>query len=343
MNKILITGGCGFIGTNAALHFLKKGYQVISIDNLSRPGVRNNLDILKQSGNFINYDIDIASAEVETIFRKYTPCPVLHLAAQVAVTLSIRDPRKDFSSNAFGTLNLLEFHRKYNHESAFINVSTNKVYGKLTGHPVSELGDRYIFADRNFSAVSEHEPLMFDSPYGCSKGAADQYAIDYATTFGLKTVTLRQSCIYGKFQYGLEDQGWVAWFLISCMLNRTLNIFGTGKQVRDVLYCDDLIRLYDALVSQPESLAGQVYNVGGGANNTLSLLECVREIEEICEKKVNLQFSDHRKGDQPIYISDIQSVQSEWGWSPQVNPQNGMQLLFSWLREHKETLKKVLQ
>src|ERR1051326_6526000 len=258
--EILITGGCGFIGCNAAKRLLDLGHSVTLLDNLSRPGTEANLAWLQKEDrcDFIKGDVRDA-ARLNDLLRQHKFDAVIHLAGQVAVTTSVADPLSDFEINAVGTVNLLEAVRRYSPHSILLYASTNKVYGKLHNLEVAEEPTRYSLPALS-SAVSEEQPLDFHSPYGCSKGAADQYVIDYARIFGLRTVNFRQSCIYGCRQLGVEDQGWVAWFTIAHLLGRQVTIYGTGKQVRDVLFVDDLVACYLAAIERIDRVAGMTFN-----------------------------------------------------------------------------------
>ena len=262
--RVLISGGAGFIGCNAANHFLQRGDDVTVFDNLSRTGSRHNLDWLLETGraSFVEGDVRDAAA-VRRVVAEVRPDAVLHLAGQVAVTTSVTDPRTDFEVNALGTLNLLEAVRTARPEAIVLYASTNKVYGELGHRRVVERGQGYAF-DGKPAAVSEETQLDFYSPYGCSKGAADQYVRDYSRIYGLRSVVLRLSCVYGPRQFGVEDQGWVVWFVIAAVLGVRLTLYGDGKQVRDVLFVDDLVRLFERVIERADSVSNQVFNVGGG-------------------------------------------------------------------------------
>src|SRR5262249_3606631 len=272
MKSILITGGAGFIGINAARYFHQRGWDVTILDNLSRRGASKNLEWLRhqQQTRFEHCDIRQFRA-IGRIIDKLKPSTVLHLAAQVAVTSSVANPRGDFENNAVGTFNVLDAVRTKSPESFFINASTNKVYGKMDDIGVAKRNGRYEYSDLP-NGVDEDRPLDFHSPYGCSKGIADQYTIDYARVYGIKSVTFRQRCIYGPRQFGIEDQGWVAWFAIAAVLGKKITIYGDGKQTRDLLHVQDLARAYEAAFEHREKVAGQAFNVGGGPSNTMSLL-----------------------------------------------------------------------
>lgn len=335
----LIIGGCGFIGVNLARHYLDRGESVVIFDNLSRKGADRNLDWLRRSYrdrlSVINGDIRRDEGRLfEAVERADV---VLHLAAQVAVTTSVLSPREDFEVNALGTFNVLEAIRCSWNKPILIYTSTNKVYGKMDGLRISESNGRYAYCDLPFG-VSEEMALDFHSPYGCSKGAADQYVRDYARIYGLKTVVFRQSCIYGRHQFGIEDQGWIAWFAISALLDRPITIYGNGKQVRDVLYIDDLVEAFDLAVEHIEITRGQVYNIGGGPQNTLSLLELISLLEDIYGKKINCSFADWRPGDQLVYISDVRKARAHFGWRPRTSPAEGVKRLVSWIEENRRII-----
>ena len=333
--KVLITGGCGFIGCNAAVRFSQAGHQVYLVDNLSRPCADLNLEYLRQnkSGTFIHEDITHQNA-VEQIIKSHKFDVVLHLAAQVAVTTSVRDPHRDFAINALGTLNLLEALRQFSPETIFLNASTNKVYGHLKPSDSSETATRYELP--GFSAgISEAQPLDFYSPYGCSKGAADQYTVDYARVFGLRTVNFRQSCIYGLRQFGVEDQGWVAWFAIAHLLNKAITVYGTGKQVRDLLFVDDLISCYFAAIKHIEKAAGHSFNLGGGPDNAISILELFAMFKRKTGRNVTYARSDCRPGDQPVFISNSQKALHLLDWRPVIQVEVGVDKLLQWVVDNQ--------
>ncbi len=336
MRSILITGGAGFIGVNAARHFASQGWAVTVLDNLSRRGADQNLDWLQREARIAFEKADIRDRDaVERIVRERQPEVLLHLAAQVAVTTSVSAPREDFEINALGTFNLLEAVRQHSPQTFFINASTNKVYGRMEDVGVEERGGRYMYATLP-QGVTEERTLDFHSPYGCSKGAADQYTIDYARIYGLKTVTFRQSCIYGPRQFGVEDQGWVAWFIIAAVLGKPITIFGDGKQVRDVLHVDDLVAAYTAAIEKRADMAGKAFNIGGGPNNTLSLLELLAMLERELGAKIPLQWDNWRPGDQPVFVCNIENARKVLGWKPAIGVQAGVTKLMQWVRGHRE-------
>lgn len=336
MKTILITGGAGFIGTNAVNHFANRGWKVIVVDNLSRKGSEENLLWLKSQSEysieFMNIDI-VDKPTIEQAFRDNNIDAVIHLAGQVAVTNSVLDPERDFEINGIGTFNILEALRKISPETIMINASTNKVYGPLDHLKISELQDRYQFESITMG-VNEKMPLDFHSPYGCSKGAVDQYVIDYARIYSLQTTTFRQSCIFGPRQFGSEDQGWISWFIYAALRNKTITLYGNGKQVRDVLYIDDLIRAYELAINNPEKIKGKAFNIGGGISNSISLLEFIKILSKIMKKNVPFCFSDARPGDQKIYISDIERISNLLGWEPKVSVDDGVENLFEWTKEN---------
>jgi CDP-paratose 2-epimerase len=264
---------------------------------------------------------------------------IYHLAGQVAVTTSVLDPRDDFENNALGTFNTLEAARAAGHHPIFIYASTNKVYGGMDDVAVVERATRYEYRDLP-NGVSEHQPLDFHSPYGCSKGAGDQYVRDYARIYGLRTVVMRQSCIYGARQFGIEDQGWIAWFIIAAVTGKPITIYGDGKQVRDILFVTDLLDAYQAAIDRIDVVAGQVYNIGGGSENTLSVwVELGPMLEELLGRKVEVSRGDWRPGDQHICIMDTRKAQRELGWRPQVGVAEGVRRLYEWVAQNKELFK----
>jgi CDP-paratose 2-epimerase len=334
--KTIITGGAGFIGSNAANRYLRRGDDVIIVDDLSRHGTGKNLDWLKSQGSLQFVRLDIRDADgLRKLFRDNRDADrILHLAGQVAVTTSVTSPRLDFEINAIGTFNVLEAMRLAGLTAPLIYSSTNKVYGEMTDVGAVEKNGRYAYQSLPFG-VSEQRNLDFHSPYGCSKGAADQYVIDYHRIYGLHTTVFRQSCIYGYRQFGAEDQGWVAWFMIASQLGRPITVFGDGKQVRDILFIDDLLDAYDAAFAAGAAAAGRVYNIGGGTDNVLSLLELLAYIEKRQKQKLSYDFADWRPGDQKAFISDIRSARAELGWAPKTGCQRGLDLLYDWVQQNK--------
>jgi len=340
--KWIITGGCGFIGSHCAKTFLDRGDEVIIIDNLSRKGSKDNLVWLSSHGLQHFYEFTVTNDIINGIFELHEDVDaVLHLAAQVAVTTSIEDPLNDFKTNALGSLNVLEAIRKYcKKDPLVIYASTNKVYGSLDYYDYLEEDTRYECSELT-QGVTEMEPLEFHSPYGCSKGAADQYFTDYARIYGMNTVVLRQSCIYGERQFGNEDQGWLAWFTIAAHLNKEITIYGNGKQVRDILFVDDLVALYSLIYDNKNRLKGEVFNVGGGKDNTISVLELCRKLNEQNPKDLFVCHSKERQGDQKLYVSDIRKLKEVLNWKPRINIEEGLDLLIKWTFENLDKIKVV--
>ncbi|GAB4459305.1 MAG: GDP-mannose 4,6-dehydratase [Armatimonadaceae bacterium] len=342
--KVIITGVAGFIGVHSAARFLQDGATVIGVDNLSRRGNRCNLRWLQEKcARFKFVDADIRSqVDMESVFAVHRDADaVLHLAGQVAVTTSVKNPRLDFEANALGTLNVLEAVRQFCPEAAFLYSSTNKVYGGMEEIVIEERDGRYLYRDLP-EGMPETTPLDFHSPYGCSKGAGDQYVRDYARIYGLKTVVLRQSGIYGTRQFGIEDQGWVAWFTIATALGKKITLYGDGKQVRDVLWIDDLIRLYQQCIARIDEVAGCVYNAGGGPHFSMSLRELLAFLEDLSGQKIAPQQADWRPGDQRCFIADIRRAQTDLGWEPTVHPGEGVRRLWKWTLQNRSMLQTVL-
>ena len=326
MKTWVITGGAGFIGGHAASTLHARGDRVILADDLSRPGAAANLAWLQGLGIEEFHKIDIRdSASVDALIARHADADaVLHLAGQVAVTTSVINPRADFEANALGTLNVLEAVRtKAGGGPAVLYSSTNKVYGGLEDLAIAERGGRYVLADLP-GGVDEARPLDFRSPYGCSKGAGDQYVRDYARIYGLKTVTFRQSCIYGTRQNGVEDQGWVAWFCIAAAEGRPVTICGDGKQVRDLLWVDDLTELYIKALERIDEVSGEALNVGGGPANALSINELAATLG------LKARRAPWRPGDQRVFVADTSKARRLLGWSPAVGVAEGVSRLRAW-------------
>lgn len=331
--KILITGGAGFIGTNVALFHLKRKDKVIIIDNLSRRGTEINLNLLKKYPNLVFYKVDIRDkSKLEKIFKSLEKLDIIyHLAAQVAVTLSVENPSEDFEINATSTLTLLELTRKYHPQTFFIFSSTNKVYGGMENIRIKQKDNKYYAVDYP-NGIDENFNLDFHSPYGCSKGAADQYVRDYARIYDLNTVVFRQSCIYGPYQFGIEDQGWVAYFCIQALLNKPIVIYGDGKQVRDILYIDDLIEAYWLAYKNNKKVKGEIFNIGGGKNNVVGILEFINYLEKKLDKKITYKFAPWRPGDQKYFVSDNTKLRKILNWYPKTDLNSGLEKLLSWLK-----------
>jgi CDP-paratose 2-epimerase len=337
--RILITGGAGFIGCNLARRLLDRGHDLLIFDNLSRPRTTHNLDWITAHAahapgalRFIQADVRDAAAlrhaaaDADAIY---------HLASQVAVTTSVHDPRHDFEVNALGTFNVLEAARLQPRPPVVLYASTNKVYGGMENLPIVEEATRYRYRDLPYG-VPETQPLDFHSPYGCSKGAGDQYVRDYYRIYGVPTVVFRQSAIYGPRQFGVEDQGWAAHFVIAAQTGRPITIYGNGKQVRDMLYIDDLIDLYELALARIDRAAGQIYNVGGGPQNVLSIwAEFQPLLSRLAGRPITAAaYGDWRPGDQPVCILDIRKAAAELGWQPKVGVEAGMARLYAWVQEH---------
>lgn len=336
MRTILITGGAGFIGINSARYFASRGWKVVILDNLSRAGTDDNLRWLQQSQvqfEFHKADIREASA-LERIVAEVKPEALLHLAAQVAVTTSVTNPREDFDINALGTFNVLEAVRLHSPKTFVLTASTNKVYGKMEEIAVTERNGRYEYRDLP-QGVDEHQQLDFHSPYGCSKGVADQYTLDYARIYGLDTAAFRQSCVYGTRQFGIEDQGWVAWFAIAAVLGKQISIYGDGKQIRDVLHVEDIARAYEAAIENRAKVRGQAFNIGGGAGNTLSLLELLDLLRKELGKPIDPIFADWRPGDQPVFVCNLAKANDLLSWQPQLSVTQGVRQLIGWVRDNE--------
>lgn len=341
--KVIITGGAGFIGCNAASRYLRAGNEVVVVDNLSRRGAERNLDWLQGQGDLTFIPADIRSSkDVGEVFRRHRDVDrILHLAGQVAVTTSVLDPVLDFEINALGTFNVLEAIRASEIEAPLIYSSTNKVYGEMNDVGILRVDGHYSYEGLP-EGVPEERGLDFHSPYGCSKGAADQYVIDYHRIYGLRTIVLRQSCIYGWRQFGMEDQGWLAWFMIATRLGRKVTVYGDGCQVRDVLFVDDLLDAYDAAFVAGVKAYGRAYNVGGGPKNTLSLKDLLAYIAERTGDVVPHSFDDWRPGDQRVFISDIRRAEDDLGWKPKIGVRRGLGLLFDWVSENRELFEEAL-
>jgi CDP-paratose 2-epimerase len=333
--RILVTGGAGFIGTNVADRLLRDGHEVVVLDNLSRSGVGDNLrwlraqhrDRLTVLRGDVRDDVVVrdALAGVDHVF---------HFAAQVAVTTSVEDPCHDFAVNLGGTLTVLEEMRRLATPPSLLFTSTNKVYGGLTDVDVRQVGGRYEPSNKHYRShgIGEDRPLDFCSPYGCSKGGADQYVLDYAKSYGLHTVVFRMSCIYGQHQQGNEDQGWVAHFVRQALAGEPITLYGDGRQVRDVLYVDDLVEAMLTATRRIDEFRGRAFNLGGGPANTISLLELLDQIGQLTGREPQVEFGDWRVGDQRWYVSDTRGFQRAAGWSTTVDVTEGLQRLFLWLQ-----------
>jgi CDP-paratose 2-epimerase len=337
--KLLITGGCGFLGSNLAAHALSEGFELCVLDNLYRHGSQSNLGWLRRQGSFEFVHGDIRNAnDVTRAVAHHRPDAVFHLAGQVAMTTSIADPRMDFEVNALGTLNVLEAVREHAPDASVIYSSTNKVYGDLEQFEYREAETRYVCVDRP-NGFDEATPLDFHSPYGCSKGSADQYLRDYHRIFGLKTVVFRHSSMYGGRQFATADQGWIGWFCQMASQTRTgvlktpFTISGNGKQVRDVLHAEDMISLYFTVLKNVEAAAGQAFNIGGGMANSLSLLELFALLQSEIGCPLDYTMLPPRESDQRVFVADLTRISKLTGWQPRVSAQEGVSRMLAWVSE----------
>lgn len=338
--KYLVTGGCGFLGSNLAVEVLKRQDELIVLDNLQRVGATDNFIYLQKHGEFAFHQADIRDADaISQVVQKAQPDVIFHLAGQVAMTTSLSNPRGDFEINALGTLNVLEAVRKYSPHTSVLYSSTNKVYGDLEWTPFDETDTRYFSEDFPMG-FPETVPLEFHSPYGCSKGAADQYMLDYARMFDLNTIVFRHSSMYGGRQFSTSDQGWIGWFCrkaIEAANNRhcePFTICGNGKQVRDVLHAQDMVSLYFMAAHRMKTARGQAFNIGGGVANSLSLLELFELLEQEIDVKLHYEKLPPRSSDQRVFIADIRKAKLYLGWEPQVDYPTGIRSMLEWVKEN---------
>lgn len=349
MTLIVVTGGGGFIGSHVAEHYAKqKENEVIIIDNLSRAKLLHkddknamyNWNYLHQYKNIEFFQNDIRDFNfLKNLFNKIEIDAIIHTAGQTAVTTSVTDPKEDFENNLIGTYNILEAVRISKSNPAIVYCSTNKVFGNNVNEcDIEEKETRYAFTSEYKNGISEEfsTDLCEHTPYGASKFCADVYAQEYGHIYGLKTGVFRMSCIYGTRQFGFEDQGWVAHFVISAILDRKINIYGDGKQVRDLLYVSDLIDANDKFIKNSQKLKHDVFCMGGGKENTLSLLELISILKNKLDKKINIEFFDWRPSDQKVYISDISKAKQKLNWNPKINPQEGIEKLINWTKKNKK-------
>jgi len=335
--KYLVTGGAGFIGSNYVNRLLTSGEDVIVYDNLSRAGAPRNLDWLRQTHGSDAFQLATADIrDTETLASTAKDADVIiHLAGQVAVTTSVTHPRDDFEINALGTFNVVEAARLSGRDPILIYASTNKVYGEMEDVSLTEKESRWQYASLKHGCP-ESQPLDFHSPYGCSKGTGDQYVRDYARIYGLRSVVMRQSCIYGPRQFGIEDQGWLAWFIIAAVTGRPITIYGDGKQVRDVLHVDDLMDSYDAAIAMIDDVAGKVYNIGGGVENVISVYaEFFPMLEKLLGREIPVERDDWRPGDQRVFYADIRAAMNDLGWQPKIDVETGIEMLYKWVVANK--------
>ncbi|HEY8207615.1 MAG TPA: NAD-dependent epimerase/dehydratase family protein [Myxococcaceae bacterium] len=338
--KYLITGGAGFLGSNLAAEVLRRGEALSVLDNLSRTGSDANLRWLQEQGRFGFFQAGSSSYDaVEQVVREVRPDVVFHLAGQVAMTTSLENPRLDFETNVMGGHNVLEAIRRCAPEAIVLFSSTNKVYGDLDQIRFRETETRYV-AEGHEQGFTEELPLDFRSPYGCSKGAVDQYMLDYARSFGLRTVVFRHSSIFGGRQFSTFDQGWVGWFVQQALETRRapdrepFTISGDGKQVRDVLFASDLVRCYFSAVAQVDRARGQAFNIGGGPENSLSLLELFRFLEAELDVKLQYRSLPWRKSDQKVFIACNAKATKAFGWAPELRKKDGIRRMIDWVRSH---------
>ncbi len=333
----LITGGAGFIGSNYVHRLLARGEKVTIYDNFARAGAPRNLDWLKQEYGEKAFNVIVGDVrDAESIAEAAKSADVIvHLAGQVAVTTSVINPRDDFECNALGTFNVVEAARLSDRNPVLIYASTNKVYGGMDDVELFEEATRWRYKDL-VSGCPETQPLDFHSPYGVSKGTGDQYVRDYSRIYGLRSVVMRQSCIYGPRQFGIEDQGWVAWFIIAAVMERNITIYGDGKQVRDILYVDDLLTAYDLAIENIDRVKGQVYNLGGGPENVMSVwAEFGPKLEKLIGSSIEIGRGDWRPGDQRVFYADINKAEKELGWKPKISVEEGVQKLFDWVKQNQ--------
>lgn len=338
--KLLITGGCGFLGSNLAAEALKRGDEVIIFDNLSRLGSVENQAWLRSQGDYRFVHADIRNQnDITRLIKETKPDTIFHLAGQVAMTTSIADPRKDFEINVVGSHNLLEAVREFSPETAVLYSSTNKVYGDLEQFSYTETETRYV-CDQHPNGFDEKITLDFHSPYGCSKGAADQYMLDYARIFGLKTAVFRHSSMYGGRQFATYDQGWVGWFCQKADeaakgSKEKFTISGNGKQVRDVLHAEDIVSLYFSAVEKMEQVKGNAFNIGGGIKASLSLLELFKLLESITGAQLKYDKLPPRESDQRVFVADVAKASRLLGWKPKVGSQEGVARMMQWVSRSK--------
>ncbi len=332
-----VTGGAGFIGSNYVHRLLERGEKVTVYDNLSRAGAPRNLKWLQEKFGEKAFELvvgDVRDAAQLTVSTREADI-IVHLAGQVAVTTSVVKPREDFEINALGTFNVLEAARLNGRNPVFLYASTNKVYGGMEEVKVVEKATRWEYESLPFGAP-ETQPLDFHSPYGCSKGTGDQYARDYARIYGLRSVVLRQSCIYGPRQFGVEDQGWVAWMVIAAVTGRQISIYGDGKQIRDLLHVYDLIDAYEAVIAKIDQVKGEVFNLGGGSSNTMSIwTEFGPRLEKLLGKPIPVLRGDWRPGDQKVFVADTRKAEKMLGWKPKYDLDQGVKQLFDWVHANQ--------
>jgi CDP-paratose 2-epimerase len=332
--RICVIGGAGFIGSHLARKYFSEKNDVIIIDDLSRKLTKYNLKFIDKKIKFIKLDIS-KKKNFDILKKVFKNVDIIfHCAAQVAVTTSLVDPVRDFEINMIGSMNVLEAVRNSNPKAIIFFSSTNKVYGDLESIQLKEYVKNYEF--KKIRCINENYPLDFHTPYGCSKGAADQYFLDYARYYGIRTVVFRKSCIYGTHQYGVEDQGWLSWFAIAGIIGKKITVYGNGKQVRDVLYIDDLINAYQLAENKIHLTAGQVFNIGGGNDNKISVIQAIEKISRYTNKEIKICYQNSREGDQKIYISDNSKATEVFGWQPQITIEKGFRNMIEWIQHNKK-------
>ncbi len=338
--KFLITGGCGFLGSNLATEVLKRNEELFIVDNLSRKGSEQNKQWLESKGRFSFFQVDTrTTSDIEKVIQSIQPDVIFHLAGQVAMTTSLEDPRKDFEINVLGGLNVLESVRKFSPKSIVFYSSTNKVYGDFSHIKFIEEATRYSTPEYK-NGFAESTPLDFQSPYGCSKGATDQYMLDYFRAFGVRTVVFRHSTIFGGRQFATFDQAWIGWFISQAILEKKnllkepFTISGDGKQVRDILFASDLIQCYFSALEKIDQTQGQVFNIGGGMANSLSLLELFKILESEMQVSLKYRKLPWRHSDQKVFVADIQKAQKVFGWSPKVDRLTGVREMIEWVKSN---------
>ena len=334
----LVTGGAGFIGSNYVHRLVQRGEKLTVYDNLSRAGAARNIAWLEETFGKDAFRLVVGDVRDADLLRESArdADAIVHLAGQVAVTTSVTDPREDFEANALGTFNALEAARLSERNPIFIYASTNKVYGGMEDVEIVEEATRWRYKYLT-EGCPEIQPLDFHSPYGNSKGAGDQYTRDYARIYGLRSIVFRQSCIYGPRQWGIEDQGWLAWMMIAAVTGKQITIYGDGKQVRDVLHVSDLLNAYDLAIEKIDRAKGQVYNVGGGPRNVLAVwAEFGPILERLLGRKVEVARADWRPGDQRVFYADFNKARRELGWEPKIDLEQGLEMLFDWVEENRD-------
>jgi CDP-paratose 2-epimerase len=339
--KYFITGGCGFIGTNLALSFSKQNYKdILILDNLTKITANKNLSILKKNNiAFAKIDIGKSKQKIAKLIKQHKPKVIFHLAGQVAMSTSLKNPDLDFQGNVLSTINILESIRKFSKKTVLIFSSTNKVYGDLKNFNYFEKKTRFSIKN-NFKGFSENNTLDFKSPYACSKGSADQYVLDYARVFNLNTIVFRHSSVYGGRQFFTYDQGWVGWFCAQAIKHKFLkktkfSITGNGKQVRDLIHIDDITRLYKLSFKKFNKLKGNAYNIGGGIKNSLSVIELLKFLEKKLNIKLNYYKIDNRLYDQKIFISDNKKIYKDLKWKPSISYKKGLVQMLDWIKISK--------